>query len=120
TIAQMPAPLFWRATTDNDKGTSMGFELGAWYAASLLPKCIEWKAEQQQGEYRIEFTYKLNISTEVKAKVAYTVRADGSVLVQNTYQGTAGLPDLPIHALSFKTSPEFDRVQWLALGPEEN
>jgi beta-galactosidase len=120
TIAQPPAPLFWRATTDNDKGTAMGFELGAWYAASLLPRCVEWKAEQKPDQYRIEFTYKLNISADVQVKVTYTVRADGSVHVHNAYKGTAGLPDLPIHALSFKTSPEYGNVEWLAMGPEEN
>ncbi|MBR2566654.1 MAG: DUF4981 domain-containing protein [Paenibacillus sp.] len=120
TIAIPPAPLFWRATTDNDKGTAMGFELGAWYAASLLPRCVEWKQEQKPDQYRIEFTYKLNISTDVQVKVVYTVLADGSVHVHNTYKGTEGLPNLPIHALSFRTSPDYENVEWLALGPEEN
>ncbi len=52
----------------------MGFELGAWYAASLLPRCVEWKAEQKPDQYRIEFTYKLNISADVQVKVTYTVQ----------------------------------------------
>ncbi|QLG41449.1 DUF4981 domain-containing protein [Paenibacillus sp. E222] len=120
TIAIPPAPLFWRATTDNDKGTAMGFELGAWYAASLLPRCVEWKHEQKPDQYRIEFTYKLNISADVEVKVIYTVLADGSVHVHNTYKGTEGLPNLPIHALSFRTSPDYVNVEWLAMGPEEN
>lgn len=120
TIAIPPAPLFWRATTDNDKGTAMGFELGAWYAASLLPRSVEWKHEQKSDQYRIEFTYKLNISSDVEVKVIYTVLADGSVHVHNTYKGTEGLPNLPIHALSFRTSPDYENVEWLAMGPEEN
>lgn len=120
TIAVPPAPLFWRAMTDNDKGMAMGFELGAWYAASLMPRSVEWKAEQKPDQYRIEFTYKLNISDDVQVKVVYTVHADGSVRVHNTYKGTAGLPNLPIHALSFRTSPDFENVEWLAMGPEEN
>ncbi|MCM3131832.1 DUF4981 domain-containing protein [Paenibacillus polysaccharolyticus] len=120
TIAIPPAPLFWRATTDNDKGTAMGFELGAWYAASLLPRSVEWKHEQKSDQYRIEFTYKLNISADVEVKVIYTVLADGSVHVHNTYKGTEGLPNLPIHALSFRTSPDYENVEWLAMGPEEN
>lgn len=120
TIAIPPAPLFWRATTDNDKGTAMGFELGAWYAASLLPRLVEWKHEQKPDQYSIEFTYKLNISADVVVKVMYTVLADGSVHVHNTYKGTEGLPNLPIHALSFRTSPDYENVEWLAMGPEEN
>jgi beta-galactosidase len=120
TIAIPPAPLFWRAATDNDKGTAMGFELGAWYAASLLPRSVEWKHEQKSDQYRIEFTYKLNISADVDVKVIYTVLADGSVHVHNTYKGTEGLPNLPIHALSFRTSPDYENVEWLAMGPEEN
>ncbi len=120
TIAIPPAPLFWRAATDNDKGTAMGFELGAWYAASLLPRSVEWKHEQKSDQYRIEFTYQLNISSDVQVKVIYTVLADGSVHVHNTYKGTEGLPNLPIHALSFRTSPDYENVEWLAMGPEEN
>lgn len=98
----------------------MGFELGAWYAASLLPRLVEWKHEQKPDQYRIEFTYKLNISADVVVKVMYTVLADGSVHVHNTYKGTEGLPNLPIHALSFRTSPDYENVEWLAMGPEEN
>lgn len=120
TIAVPPAPLFWRAATDNDKGTAMGFELGAWYLASLMPRRVEWKHEQKPDQYRIEFTYKLNISSDVQVKVTYTVLADGSVHVHNTYKGTEGLPNLPIHALSFRTSPDYENVEWLAMGPEEN
>ncbi|MCL6605463.1 MAG: DUF4981 domain-containing protein [Paenibacillus sp.] len=119
-IAYPPAPLFWRATTDNDKGTAMGFHSGAWYAASLMPRCTNVALVEGDGEVTITFSYSVNISADVKVTVAYTVRSDGSIAVKSRYEGAAGLPDLPIYALSFKIPMEYSQLDWLALGPDEN
>lgn len=119
-IAYPPAPLFWRASTDNDKGTAMGFHAGAWYAASLMPRCAEVTVAEGKGEVTVTFSYRLNISADVKVSVAYTVLHDGSITVKSRYEGTAGLPDLPIFALTFKIPAEYKQLDWLALGPEEN
>ncbi|WP_410511714.1 glycoside hydrolase family 2 TIM barrel-domain containing protein [Paenibacillus sp. BR2-3] len=119
-IAYPPAPLFWRATTDNDKGTSLGFHAGAWYAASLMPKCADVTVAQEEGEVTVSFSYRLNISPDVKVTVAYTVLSDGSIAVRSRYEGVNGLPDLPIFALTFKIPAEYSHLNWLALGPEEN
>jgi beta-galactosidase len=48
------------------------------------------------------------------------VRADGSIRVQSNYKGAAGLPQLPIFAVSFKVPADYDRLDWYAHGPEEN
>jgi beta-galactosidase len=119
-MALPPAPLFWRATTDNDKGTSMGFHAGAWYAASLARKCTTVTLTQQQGEATVFFDYEFSISSELKTSVSYTVYRDGSLRVRTTYTGAAGLPDVPIVALSFKMPAEYGDSEWYALGPEEN
>ncbi|ULO05544.1 DUF4981 domain-containing protein [Paenibacillus sp. 19GGS1-52] len=119
-IAYPPAPLFWRATTDNDKGTALGFHAGAWYAASLLPRCVNIEVLEEAGQATVTFDYRLNISPDVKVTVAYTVLSDGSMVVKSRYEGTAGLPELPIFALSFKIPADYSQLNWLALGPEEN
>ncbi|MRN52633.1 glycoside hydrolase family 2 TIM barrel-domain containing protein [Paenibacillus monticola] len=119
-IAYPPAPLFWRATTDNDKGTALGFHAGAWYAASLLPRCINIEVLEEAGQATVTFDYRLNISPDAKVTVAYTVLSDGSIVVKSRYEGTAGLPELPIFALSFKIPADYNQLNWLALGPEEN
>lgn len=120
-IAAPPMPLFWRATTDNDKGTGMGFENGAWYGASLAPKCIQVEVnEASTDEVTIRFTYKLNIHEQVRVHLAYTVYGDGRIRVISNYEGATGLPDMPIFAVSFKLPADYDQLDWYALGPEEN
>lgn len=135
-ISHPPQPLFWRALTDNDRGTNMGFYAAGWYAASLAPKCVAVEVEDHRettaehaaaGEVSPEkacvsiiFTYELSISADVKATVRYTVYPDGKIRVRFLYKGAAGLPELPIYALSFKVPVEYDKLEWLAMGPEEN
>ncbi|MEH7306785.1 glycoside hydrolase family 2 TIM barrel-domain containing protein [Neobacillus drentensis] len=119
-IALPPAPLFWRATTDNDRGYSQGFHSGLWYAASLTRKCVGIEVEEAKGQVSVMFTYKLAISEEVVVKVGYTVLPDGSVRVKSVYHGAENLPQLPIFAVSFKVPADYDQLEWYAMGPEEN
>ncbi|WP_226643148.1 glycoside hydrolase family 2 TIM barrel-domain containing protein [Mesobacillus subterraneus] len=119
-IAQPPAPLFWRATTDNDRGFAQGFESGLWFAASLARKCTGIEVKEESSQTSIGFTYKFSISTEVEVKVTYSVLGDGSLHVKSTYHGAQNLPQLPIFALSFKSSADYDQLEWYAMGPEEN
>ena len=119
-IAIPPAPLFWRATTDNDRGMGQGFHAGGWFAASLAPKCVFVGLEEQAGQVDVTFRYALNIHADVAVTVVYTVYGDGSLRVKCRYEGAPGLPDLPIFALSFKIPAEYSELDWYALGPEEN
>lgn len=56
-IAMPPAPLFWRATTDNDRGTALGFEAGGWFAASLTRKCVGIEVTEEQTD-RVTITFR--------------------------------------------------------------
>lgn len=119
-IEAPPAPLFWRATTDNDKGTQLGFHGGCWYAASLARKCVEVNLQQEEGAVTVSFDYRFSIHEKLAVKTAYTVYGNGTVRVKTRYTGAAGLPDLPIVALSFKMSADYSQGEWYAMGPEEN
>lgn len=121
-IAAPPAPLFWRATTDNDRGYSQGYDAGLWYAASLARKCVsvDFSENAESGEVTVAYSYRFSISDELETRIAYTVRPDGSVRVQADYSGAEQLPKLPIFAVSFKMPADYDQLKWLALGPEEN
>lgn len=119
-ISAPPAPLFWRAMTDNDKGAGLHFDSAAWYAASLTRRTLSFELTQQDGQATITYTYKLNVHEDVRVKVAYTVFTDGSIQVNSTYTGVAGLPKFPIFALSFKVPADYANLDWYANGPEEN
>ena len=119
-ISLPPAPLFWRATTDNDRGYSQGFHSGVWYAASLARKCVNIEVKENSNTVTVAFTYKFSIHSDVEVKTAYTVYADGSVRVKSAYKGAENLPQLPTFAVSFKVPADYDQLDWYAMGPEEN
>ncbi|WHY78224.1 glycoside hydrolase family 2 TIM barrel-domain containing protein [Neobacillus sp. WH10] len=119
-IALPPAPLFWRATTDNDRGFSQSFHSGLWYAASLARECVDVQVEENKSHVSIAFTYKFSINNDIEVKIVYTVYPDGSVRVKSAYKGAECLPQLPIFAVSFKVLADYEQLKWYALGPEEN
>jgi beta-galactosidase len=119
-IAHPPAPLFWRATTDNDRGYLQSYYSGIWFTASLARKCIKINVKEDEHTLEILFTYKFAINKALKVTVNYTVYSDGSLFVKSTYYGTVGLPNMPIFGLTFKTPADYDQLEWYALGPEEN
>lgn len=119
-IAKPPAPLFWRAMTDNDKGFSLDFDSGAWLAASMSRKCTNIELTEASDSVTVTFTYRFNVNNDVRATIAYTVYGDGSVKVKSHYKGTSGLPKLPIFAVSFKVPADYSHLDWYAMGPEEN
>nr|WP_306813117.1 glycoside hydrolase family 2 TIM barrel-domain containing protein [Paenibacillus soyae] len=119
-IAAPPVPLFWRATTDNDRGFAQGFTSGAWFAASLARKGVVAEVTEEAGSVTVAYRYTFSINAETETVISYTVRADGSIRVQSNYKGAAGLPQMPIFAVSFKVPADYDRLDWYAHGPEEN
>ncbi|NHM30717.1 glycoside hydrolase family 2 TIM barrel-domain containing protein [Neobacillus terrae] len=119
-ISYPPMPLFWRATTDNDRGFLQGYDSGVWLAASLARKCVEVEVTEEKGSATIGFTYKFSINSDIKAKILYAVYADGSIRVKSVYKGAENLPQIPTFALSFKVPAEYNQLEWYAMGPEEN
>lgn len=119
-IAKAPAPQFWRATTDNDKGFSLGYDSGAWYAASLTRKCTSWELKQEAESATVTYTYAYSVNEAISSTVAYTVYGDGSIKVASRYNGAQGLPKLPLFGLSFKVPADYHHLEWYAMGPEEN
>lgn len=119
-ISTPPAPLFWRATTDNDRGFSQNYISGVWYAASLARKCVSIEVEEKENHVKVGFTYKFSINDDIETKILYMVYPDGSVRVKLSYIGADNLPQLPIFALSFKLPADYDQLYWYAMGPEEN
>jgi len=119
-IALPPVPVFWRATTDNDRGFSQSFHSGPWYAASLARKCVNIQVEEDKNQVSVAFTYKFSIHNEIEVKTTYTVYPDGSVCIKSAYKGAENLPQMPIFAVSFKVPADFHHLEWYAMGPEEN
>ncbi len=119
-ISSPPAPLFWRATTDNDRGFSQSYHSGIWYAASLARKCTDIHVKENSSHTSVAFTYAFSVHQEIEVKVIYTVYPDGNVHVKSAYKGADNLPQLPIFGLTFKLPADYNQLEWYAFGPEEN
>lgn len=119
-IQQAPRPMFWRAITDNDRGTDFGFTHSAWFAASLQPKCTHISVEKKDNDAVVYTEYALSIHSDVKVSVNYTIDADGKIKVQSLYEGVEGLPNMPVNAVMFKVPKAYDELDWYANGPHEN
>ncbi|MEH7073096.1 glycoside hydrolase family 2 TIM barrel-domain containing protein [Neobacillus drentensis] len=119
-IALPPAPQFWRATTDNDRGYAQNYDSGLWLAASLARKCVDIQLEESKNQVDLAFTYKFTIHQDVSVTTVYSVYPNGSVRVNSKYKGAHNLPQMPIFAVSFKVPADYDQLEWYAKGPEEN
>ncbi|WP_121664884.1 glycoside hydrolase family 2 TIM barrel-domain containing protein [Metabacillus litoralis] len=119
-IAFPPAPLFWRATTDNDRGYAQAFVSGCWLSASMARRCTNVELSTHENTVVVAFTYKFSIHTDIEVNTIYTVNPNGSIHVKSSYKGAEGLPQMPIFALSFKVPASYDQLEWYAMGPEEN
>ncbi len=115
-----PFPLFWRATTDNDRGFGQNYESGCWMMASMARKCVGLSLHEEKDHVKIDFTYKFAFDEAVTVVTSYSVFAEGGLKIRSLFNGTDNLPQLPIFGLSFKVSADYTNLDWYAFGPEEN
>lgn len=117
----VPRPTFWRAATDNDRGNQFCIKSGMWIAADLFINCVDiavtvdgkeiplpvapennkYSDEETAEEIRITFIYETIIRPSVRVQVSYQVKADGVIRVNVHYNGTEGLPELPVFGMRF-------------------
>lgn len=119
-INYMPMPVYWRAATDNDRGNGYPLRCAPWYAAGKMQKFSNVTVSEQDGGVTIAYEYTLPIPVNVAVKAAYTVRPDGSVLVQADYPGTKYMPELPMFGLEFYLKEKYRHFKYYGMGPEEN
>ena len=119
-LEQMPAPNFWRAPTDNDRGNQMPQRYSQWKAASLYA-AAEYvpEVERRAHSIRVAYRYKLPTIPESACTVSYEVFGDGTVKTELDYIPVAGLADMPEFGMLFRLSADLDRLCWYGLGPGE-
>ena len=113
-----PQPTFWRALTDNDRGSRFHLKSGCWLAADmfirpagitvavdgeeipmpLAPENNKYSPEETAEKVSITFAFETLTVPAAKATVTYTVTAAG-VNVACKYFGQQGLPQLPVFGL---------------------
>ena len=113
-----PQPTFWRALTDNDRGSRFHLKSGCWLAADTFirqtgvsvaidGKAIAMPIAPENNKYSpvetaesatVAFEFETLTVPAAKVTVTYTATCAG-VNVKAKYFGAAGLPQLPVFGL---------------------
>lgn len=120
-LYRTPRPTFWRALTDNDRGSGFHLRSGMWLSADMfmqcthidaavdgraivLPKAPEnnrYSGAETARKVGITFTYTTITVPQTKVEVSYEVCGDGGIGVTVHYFGRKGLPELPVFGMRF-------------------
>lgn len=118
-LYRVPKPTFWRATTDNDRGNRFSEKSAQWLGADLFTGCNDRKvivdgndlgipnapknnqfSEQELADtVSLQFTFETPTTPKTNVVITYTVHSNGKIVITTTYQGKAGLPQLPCFGL---------------------
>lgn len=113
-----PQPTFWRALTDNDRGSRFHLKSGCWLAADtfirrtgvsvaidgedialpIAPENNKYSPDETAEKIAITYEFETLTMPAAKVTVTYTATAEG-VNVKCKYFGEKGLPQLPVFGL---------------------
>ena len=118
-VYRTPQPTFWRALTDNDRGSQFHLKSGCWLAADMFirvtgaqvtvdgqdialpiaPENNRYTPDETADSVAIAFAFETLTVPAAKVTVTYTVTADGRINVACRYFGQKGLPQMPVFGL---------------------
>jgi beta-galactosidase len=122
-IEQGPSPNFWRAVTDNDRGTmNLSSSSGTWRNAGRNKTLTGINATVESGKkILINVQYQIPSSTPSTYIIYYTVYGSGDVIMENFFiPGSSSLPVIPEIGVLMKLPSGFENVEWYGKGPYEN
>ena len=137
-LYRTPKPTFWRALTDNDRGSRFHLKSGSWLAADLFIDCKEVEVivdGESQGkpcapdnnrygsdvyakEAVVRYTYETITMPAALVHVTYTVSEKGEITVGVHYVGVKGLPQLPVFGMRFIMPTLADQYRYGGLSGE--
>lgn len=119
-LYRCPKPTFWRAVTDNDRGSKFHIKSGSWLAVDLFLDCknVEvfmdgilqkqyapdnnsYGKDMPADEIIVKFTYETITVPSTTVVVTYTVDQTGKIKVDVHYTGKKNLPELPAFGMRF-------------------
>ena len=136
-LYRCPKPTFWRAVTDNDRGSKFHIKSGSWLAADLFLDCknVEvfmdgilqkqyapdnnsYGKDMPADEIIVKFTYETITVPSTTVVVTYTVDQTGKIKVDVHYTGKKNLPELPAFGMRFIMPPLADKYIYDGLSGE--
>lgn len=120
-LYRCPKPTFWRALTDNDRGSKFHIKSGSWLAADMFIDCVDvevimdgvsqgkavapdnnkYGSDVYADKVEVKFVYRTITTPVTTVEVVYGVNGSGKMAVNVLYKGAKGLPELPVFGMRF-------------------
>lgn len=137
-LYRAPKPTFWRALTDNDRGSGFALKSGIWIGTDCFVKCVNvsvsiddaavevplapannvYGGDVAADAAKIIFVYETLTVPATQVTVSYEVYAGGDIHVRVHYTGMKGLPELPVFGMRFIMPTCADRYRYEGLSGE--
>lgn len=137
-LYRCPRPTFWRALTDNDRGSRFHIKSGSWLAADMFIDCKDvevitdgvsqgkpcapdnnkYGGDVSAGNVVVKYSYETITTPATTVEVAYCVDGKGKITVNVSYKGAKGLPQLPVFGLRFIMPTLADKYRYDGLSGE--
>ena len=137
-LYRCPKPTFWRALTDNDRGSKFHIKSGSWLAADMFVDCKDvevitdgvsqgkpcapennkYGADVFADEVVVKYIYETVTIPATTVTVIYSVENKGKLTVDVSYKGVKGLPELPVFGLRFIMPTLADKYMYKGLSGE--
>ncbi|MDQ0889411.1 beta-galactosidase [Paenibacillus sp. V4I9] len=116
-----PAPNFWRAYTDNDRGNQHHIRCAPWQAAGSGRKLQSLQVKSTlDGRAEVHVYFELATAPVSTVKLTYTVSSNGEVEVHMALVPGVNLPEIPEVGVLFELDRSFQQLSWYGRGPHEN
>lgn len=138
-LYRTPTPTFWRATTDNDRGSGFNLKAAQWLGADMFTKCVDIQVQVDERKFdsipvapinnqfsdhefansvKITFTYETLTTPATNVKIIYNINDAGHMTVTIHYFGKKGLPPLPVIGMRFIMPTQADSFDYTGLSGE--
>lgn len=137
-LYRSPKPTFWRALTDNDRGSKFHIKSGSWLAADMFIDCKDvevttdgvsqgkpcapdnnkYGSDMFADEVTVKYVYETVTIPATTVTVTYIVAFEGKINVNVSYKGAKGLPELPVFGLRFIMPTLADKYMYEGLSGE--
>ena len=137
-LYRCPKPTFWRALTDNDRGSKFHIKSGSWLTADMFIDCKDvevitdgitqgkpcapdnnkYGKDIYADEVTVKYVYETVTIPATTVTVTYSVTGKGRINVNVLYKGVNGLPELPVFGLRFIMPTLADKYLYQGLSGE--
>ena len=137
-LYRCPKPTFWRALTDNDRGSKFHIKSGSWLAADMFIDCKDvevimdgvsqgkpvapgnnkYGSDVYANNVIVKYVYETVTTPSTTIEVTYDIAVNGKLTVDVLYKGAQGLPELPVFGLRFVMPTLADKYMYEGLSGE--